>query len=99
MPSVTTITSYKPVGLVNRTAKASKSTQRAKLKSLALNMPKFREMVKNQKLESLQPMLKNNRCITDGYTYNSYGCHYENDGRSYSDYGCHSECDDCRGTF
>ena len=50
MPSVTTITSYKPVtGLVNRTSKtAQKSTQRAKLGNIALPMQQLREMIKGQ---------------------------------------------------
>lgn len=49
MPSVTTITSYKPVtGIVSRTGK--NLTQHAKINRIALTIPKLREMVNEQML-------------------------------------------------
>ena len=87
MPSVTTITSYKPVGLVNRTAKKAATNQRAKLQNLALTMPKFREMVNGQKLESLQPR---EVPIVTNTIGDYYGCGEGEDQHL---------CDNCRGSF
>lgn len=76
MPSITTITSYKPItGLVNRTGK--NVTQHAKINRIALNMPKLREMVKGQNYVTMDDNSRISRIVCgrtqDGYCDDSAG--------------------------
>jgi len=55
MPSVTTITSYKPVtGFVNRTAQ--KATQKVAIRNLHMTEAGFKKMVKMQNLKTIGDM-------------------------------------------